>query len=473
MRVVCTLFRRLKAGGLLFCILLCGCVSITTQKIETAHGDMPEHWLRQSPAGRQLAETNFWNRYQDQALSSLISTVLNQNNDIRVAALKIKSARISAGLAYSDRLPVPSVSAAASKSYALEDATHNSSFSVSGGLSYELDLWHKYAGAQQVARLEAGATEEDFLSAQLSLIGTTADLYWKIAYLKETATLAQESADAARQTQDIVTARWQAGGVTRADVITAQQNLLSSRETLQQNQQELIESWHALAVLVNSVPQENFIEVTPLQNVTVPSVATDLPANLIQNRPDLKAAEIRLRKLDQQIAVTRASYYPSFSLTGSLGSSSEHLREVLQNPLATIGASLALPFLEWQKMQLNIDQAKNAYSSALVSFRDSILNALGEVEDALSAGDHYAQLRQLQQTYLELAIEAERLAQIRYRAGAIDLQDWLDAQESLRSAHKSLNSNKLNQLNNSMTLCLALGGGDLRGADYVNRYAQN
>ncbi len=468
--------RSLAKKNLLLSVLLlgclCGCAGISNEKIDSVQTDLPASWLHEQSNGAVTFSGSFGQSYQDPVLIALVTRVIEENNDIRVATLNIKSARIAAGLAFTDRLPTPSVSASGSRSYDLESGSHGDSYGISGAVSYEIDLWRKFTAAEDVAQLEVLATIEDWNSARLSLIGTTAELYWQISYLNDLSALQLLSCAAAEKTLSITQTRWQAGDVAKADVLSARQNLLSSREELQQTRRQLATNWHALALLLNVPPQEGFLDISSFKDLAVPNVTPGLPAELLRHRPDLRAAEIRLRKLDKQVAVTRAGYYPTFSLTGSLGSSSAQLREVLQNPVATIGASLAFPFLQWKQMKLDIDQAGTDYQSALISFRDSLLSALGEVEDALSERAHYIALETSQEENLALAREAEQIARAGYRAGEINLTEWLTKQESLRTAIKNLNNNKLNQLNNSMTLCLALGGGDLTGADDVDRYAQ-
>ena len=137
---------------------------------------------------------------------------------------------------------------------------------------------------------------------------------------------------------------------------------------------------------------------------------------------------------------------------------STSLSSVLQNPVAALGAGLTLPFLQWNTMQLNVRISEADYQAAVVTFRQTLYAALGDVENALSGHTQYeAEGKQLEEA-LSLARRAEDLAEIRYRAGYTALQAWLDTQQSRRSAEKSLAANRLNRLNNLMTLYQALGG---------------
>ncbi|MBU1568364.1 MAG: TolC family protein, partial [Proteobacteria bacterium] len=214
-----------------------------------------------------------------------------------------------------------------------------------------------------------------------------------------------------------------------------------------------------LAILFNGPPRSMLSqEPQDLSAVTIPQVDAGLPATLLARRPDLRAAEFRLRSALATTDATRVSYYPTFSLTGNLGYSSTALRDLLNNPLATLGVQLALPFLEWQDMQRNIKISETEYEEAIVRFRQTLYTAMADVENSLSARMHY----QAQAEQLELALasadSAGELYRIRYRVGSVPLKTWLDAQENRRQAEIALIQNRYNQIINHITLSKALGG---------------
>lgn len=184
-----------------------------------------------------------------------------------------------------------------------------------------------------------------------------------------------------------------------------------------------------------------------------------IPADVLANRPDLQAAEARLRESLTAVDVAKLSFYPTFSLTGSLGSSSLKLAEVLQNPVGTLGAGLALPFVQWNTLDLELKVARVEYEQAVVAFRQDLFTALGEVEKALSGRTRYAAEGGYLEEALLLARESERLAEVRYRSGAISLQDLIATSQTRRLAEAELAANRLNRYKNLMTLCQALGGG--------------
>jgi outer membrane protein TolC len=144
--------------------------------------------------------------------------------------------------------------------------------------------------------------------------------------------------------------------------------------------------------------------------------------------------------------------------TGSLGTSSTSLIEAINNPYAVLGAGLALPFIQWNTMKLNIEISKADYEEAVVNFRQTLYSALSDVENALSARTNYAEEIKQTEESLTLARKVEELTEIRYRSGATALQSWLDTQESRRDAVRARAVVVLAQLKNSVTLYQALGG---------------
>ena len=160
--------------------------------------------------------------------------------------------------------------------------------------------------------------------------------------------------------------------------------------------------------------------------------------------------------------VVRTSYYPNLSLTGTVGTSSTSLGNLLANPIATLGAGLTLPFLNLKEMRLNTEVARVQYETAVVNFRQTLYQAFADVENALSARTRLAEQSTLQEQSLVAAREAERLYEIRYRAGAVPLRTWLDAQESRRSAEINLAQVQLSRLQNQITLFQAMGGDTVR-----------
>lgn len=454
--------------------LLSACGSLQTPYQRPAL-DLPAAWEQTGASATasanvaaDLARDPWWQGFGDTRLTSLMKAVLERNNDLAAAALRVRQAQLQAGLTDENRRPNFGGSVGANRSQALDGGGSNRSFSASLGVSYELDLWGRLARESDAAQWTAQATEQDRHSAALALVGTTTRLYWQLGYLNQRLDSGAASLADARRTRELVQAQYDAGAVSGLELREAEQGVLSQQVALEQLQQQRVETRHALALLLDVAPSEAALqrwlpeEPDTLNAARLPDVAAGLPADLLARRPDLRAAEARLQATLASGDATRASYYPSLSLTGSLGSASTALGTLLSNPVAALGASLALPLLNQQRMRLDGERAQAQYDEAAVNFRQTLYTALGEVEDALSARTRLAAQAALLERQLATAREVERLYETRYRAGAATLKLWLDAQQQRRSAELALAENRFNRLAGQVTLYQALGG-DARG----------
>ena len=199
---------------------------------------------------------------------------------------------------------------------------------------------------------------------------------------------------------------------------------------------------------------------TSLAMSPIPTLAVGIPADVLSRRPDVRAAELRLRKTLARGDEIRTGFYPTLSLTGGASTTSDTLTQVLQNPVGTLGATLALPFLEYNKTRLSIASSEIDYQIAETEFRKQLYTALLEVEDGLAARQQGEQrLRYLEQQ-LAYAKEAERLAGARFLAGATGVQPWLDEQNRLWDAELGVLAQQQSQLKTMAGIYRALGGSD-------------
>lgn len=420
---------------------------------------LPQQWQASTVTGSSVAtKEQWWRDFNDPTLSELIERALTSNNNLAAATIKVKRAQLSSKLTDTNLTPTVSANATSSLNRDLNSRRDTKTSGATLSASYELDLWGKLASARDASTWEAEATGYDRQSTALSLAGTVASNYWTIAYLNDRITSVEASISNAGRARELVEVKYQAGAVSALDKVQAQQTIASQKAQLTQLQQQRTEARNALAILFDQAPENKLPELQRLPSGALPNVAAGLPASILAQRPDLQAAELRLKKQLATVDTTRTSYYPSFTLTGSLGTSSTSLIEIIKNPYAALGTGLALPFIQWNTMKLNIEISKTDYEEAVVNFRQTLYAALSDVENALSARTNYAEEIKQTEESLALATKAEELAEIRYRSGATALQSWLDAQESRRDSERARAVVRLAQLKNSMTLYQALGG---------------
>jgi NodT family efflux transporter outer membrane factor (OMF) lipoprotein len=452
-----TSFRRACLAALL--LGLAGCASFTRTQYVAPQTGMPSAWHHASPAG--ATPDAWWQSYGDEQLNALIAEALARNADLATAAIRIRIARLNLGLQGEAMMPALSASAGslASKSLKGNDGTLTRSHSVSASLSWEVDLWGRLASARDAAQWELQATMQDRQSAALALVGDVARNYWQIAFLNERIRLSDASIAYAEKTVALAHIRYQAGAVSRIDLLQAEQSLASQRAAHSAYLGELEQARTTLALLLGGPPSKNISEAQTLPAGELPIVEGGLPASLLSRRPDLQAAELRLRESLATADNSRLAYYPDLTLTGTAGSASERLRKVLDNPVGSLAAGLTLPFLQYSEMHLRTGVSRAEYELAVVQYRQALYAALGDVENALSARQQYITQGGHIALSLDRAEAAEKINETRYRSGSIPMQTWLDSQETLRSAQASMLQNRYDQLGAQITLNLSLGGG--------------
>ena len=449
---------------------LVGCAAVVKTPYQAPAVQTPTQFQYDKATSQQrqqaLYADQWWTLFGDAQLNQLVDAVLAKNADLAVAGITLKQARLQAELAENQQKIRVSSSTGLSTghSFNLNDGNDTSSgLSAKTGLSYEVDLFGKLARQTEAKRWEALATEQDLQATAQSLIGTTAKLYWQLAYYNESHTTAEQSLATSQKLYDLVKVQYQAGAVSGLDLTQAEQSVQSQKASLSQIQQSLVETRTAIAVLLHMpVQQLSIDEPQRLPRLALPSIAAGLPADILSRRPDLKAAELRLRESLATKDATTASYYPSISLTGNLGSSSTSLTQLLKNPALTLGASLSLPFLQYNDMKRDLAISQLDYEKAIVQYRQTLYQAFADVENGLSARTELSQQVQLQQRNLELAEKVERLTQVRYRYGAVALKTLLDQQETTRTARLTLVNTKQSQYNAYVTLMQALGGSPIQ-----------
>lgn len=406
-----------------------------------------------------ITTQTWWESYEDSRLDRLIDQAFKVNSDLASAALALRRARLQAGLARNDQLPQlsASVNADASRNLARHDSVQHAS-SANVALSWEVDFWGRLAAARDVAQWEAQATEQDRETIALALVGEVCEQYWGLAYLNQSIGAGQTHIEHLTQILALVRVQFNAGGVSLLNVREAEQNLESELSAQSQLVQQRAEARNALSVLLDGQEWSRSEEPANLNDAGDPPLTIGIPAQVLGRRPDLRAAELRLRKSLASIKATARSYYPALTLTGSAGTSSTSLSDVLRNPLGTLGAGLTLPFLNVQRMRLETDSARLDYEIAVSDFRGKLYTALKEVDNALSARGQLLVQGAAAKRSFEAAQDVERMYGVRYRAGAVDLRTWLDAQQTLRDAELALAQIRRDQLLNDVKLHLALGG---------------
>lgn len=449
---------------------LSGCGNMLQSTYQAPSAKIPAQWVTPNLSQTSTESTSshtstlhdqWWQALNDPQLNALIDQALRSNNNLAIAALKVRAARMRAGIV--DTQLAPSVSGnmsanSASRNLASGDTNGKASYGMSTTLSYEVDLWGKLTRTRDAAHWEAQATELDRQNAALALISTIADLYWRLALDNQAIRTAEQNIIYTQNILDLVRVKHKAGASSELEVVQAEQNLATQKILLSKKIEAREKNRNALAVLFDQAPQNRTIELPSLPETPLPTLPLDIPAKVLARRPDLRAAETRLRSSLADVDTKKASIYPTLNLNARVDANSPTLSDILKNPIGSLGASLALPFLQWRQTQLEIKISQVEYEKNIAEFRQTLYNALSEVENALSA--HMQSIEESKEIHLQFsyAKRAEQLAEIRYRAGQTGIKEWLDQQNSRHTAETALAENRYQQLGSLMKLYQALGG---------------
>lgn len=449
---------------LLVALLLTGCSWL--RSTEGERPSVPGHW--------QFAETQtqvqaiqhrarFWDSLGDPQLPGILLQAMRDNDDLKLASLQVRLAQVQAALVATNAWPGVSLGANAGQSRNLTaqgayPSTTSSSAGLGLGVNYQVDLWGYQAAQQDAAEINAQASEADWNAARITLQVSVAQLWWQLGFLHRVMNNALADLDEARTTLKLASVRYQAGATSRTDMVFAQQALVSQQVTLAQNRQNLNEARSAFALIMGATPEAPFPEPDDLLSTPLPVPQAGIPAELLARRPDVHAAELRVRSYLASADAAKLSFYPTLALTGSLGTSSPTLTQYLINPVATVSAAVTLPFIQFNTFRLSVQSSRLAYDSAVVSFKKTLYSALKNTEDALSSRQQLIIQEQYLRQNVVLSREAERLSQVRWQLGDTDIQPWLDAQATRRQVELALLQNTLARKQNAAQLYAALGG---------------
>lgn len=424
---------------------------------ERPEAGTPATWSGPQTGGMSVAaDTQWWTSFGDPELTLLMQVALASNLDIEQALARVEQARGAARAAGSSQLPQLSGSgSAASRSVNGASATRSSDVGLSA--SYALDIWGRYRNQAQSADLALDATQYDKDAAALIVQSQVATTYFTILALKDRIRISEDSLAAARDTLDLVEARYKAGRISGLDLAQQRNTVATIEAGLPALRADLAANQNALAVLIVRTPGQFTVEGTTLDKVVLPDIAAGQPSALLERRPDIKSAEARLQAANADIGAARAAFFPSLDLSASATRS--FATGGLADTATSLGASLLAPIFSGGSLEGNLQSAKGRQTELAANYRLAVLTSFSDVETALVNVDANAQREISLAVAAEEARKAYDLAEARYRAGASDLLSVLDAQRSWLSARDSAATARLNRYGSAVDLFVALGGG--------------
>lgn len=416
---------------------------------------VPDTWRAASISPKDAAPVT-WNDFNSKELDALIATALKNNTDLSAALARIEQSRANARIAGSGLYPQVDASGSAGRNRSDSGNIRRTddSSQVGVNISYELDLWQRNDNMLDAALWDLRASQFDTHALEIVVASEVARLYSGVLAFDARLEVADKNLTNARETLRITGRRHSEGAVSGLEH-SQQQTAVSNTEAAVaslKNQRDLF--FNQLALVVGTAPVGLKLDDTAsLRALTIPTVPLGDPWSLLARRPDIGAAEARLKASNIDIGVARANALPSLSLAldaSATGSPS--------GTLVGLAASFFAPIFHGGALQADIDRSKAVRDEQVAQYQTVLLTAFREVEDALSNLDAANARRTSLGNAAEAARNADRIAKARFDAGSIDFTTLLDTQNALLQAEDGYYSAIQAQLAATIDLMRALGG---------------
>ena len=433
------------------------------------------------PASSQglLATHLGWNDYfLDPRLRSLIATALERNRDLAQAVARIAQARAQYRIQDSQRLPTIEGNGGANRSVqpvnalGVPGATGGSTGASSidftqysanvGVASFELDLWGRLRNLAKAERERWLASVEGERAARLTLIGQVAATYFDILTGEDRIALAERTLAGRREGVRIAQKRLDAGVTSTVDFDQAMLLLTQAQTELAEIKRTTAQSRNLLDVLIGGPSIAPLPAAQPvMQAAQVRTIEPGLPSSLLIARPDILEAEHNLLAANADIGAARAAFFPTISLTGAYGFLSPNLGDLFKGSSEAFnyGGTLNLPIFDWGRRRAQVRLNRAQADELVAAYQRAVQGAFQEVADALVARQHYAEQIAAQTRTVEAQRRLARTARLRYDNGIAIYLEVLDAERNLFAAEQSLLQLRATDLQNSVSLYTALGGG--------------
>jgi len=452
----------------LFLTLLAGCKAVGPD-YEAPQAAAPSAPLPQTIGGEVISTDEaaaWWNVFGDPALTNLVARALSDNRTLRGAVAKVREARARLGISRAGLLPEVDAAGAYQRFRNSDNAGvpgNGDHYRAGFDAAWELDLFGRRRRAVESAQAAFEAECATLEDAWVSLSAETALTYVRLQTVRQQLAVAQTNIALQAQTLEIVLSRSKAGISDELAVEQARYNLERTRATIPSLLSLEESALNALAVLTGVMPGELAGELAGAARIpsVAPRLLAGIPADLLRRRPDVRAAERRLAAQSARIGEAQADLYPTLRLTGSVGLEALDEGSFFESGsrFFGLGPSLSWPVFRAGSIRANIEVQNALQEQALAAYEQAVLEAVGELRDALAAyGRDHARQESLKKAAAS-ARAAVAIAQNQYTNGIVDFNSVLDAQRSLLGFEEAIVLSEGDITLNLIRVYKALGGG--------------
>jgi NodT family efflux transporter outer membrane factor (OMF) lipoprotein len=454
----------------------CGTLGPDFEKPETPTVD---DWFAENPSiSRETAElSEWWKVFNDPVLDKLVEESYQQNLSLQITGLRIIEARAQLGIAIGNQYPQTQIVGGSATRDRVSESSPNfnptadnpfSNYQLGFDASWELDFWGRFQRGIESADASLNATVADYDDALVSLAAEVARVYVTIRTLETQLTLSRENIALQRNSLRIAQVRYDNGATTELDVQQAKTSLADTQARVPALTLSLYQAMNGLSILIGKPPGE--LELYSADAIGIPAapaqIAAGIPADLLRRRPDVRKAEFQAASQSALIGVAKADLYPSFSLFGSIGIQSSDVGDNDAGDLFdsdsltySVGPVFSWNIFNYGRIHNNVRVQDVRYQQSLVNYRDTVLRAYQETEDAMIAFAQSQTETDFREQSAIAAARATELANIQYREGAVDFQRVIDTERSLVAQQEQWTRARGDIALNLIAMYKALGGG--------------
>ncbi|HUJ90725.1 MAG TPA: efflux transporter outer membrane subunit [Syntrophorhabdales bacterium] len=437
--------------------------------------ESPPSWRFEEKEAREVANTVWWDQFDDPVLNELIQTALQENKDLKIAAARIEEfigryvttrAALFPQVSTGDSVGKNRVTQKSSTPYPSTGENPAYNLQASLNASWEIDLWGKLRRATEASRADLLSTEEGRRAVILSLVTSVANAYVNLRDLDKELEIAERTAHSREESYDLFKTRYRVGVISETELYQAKSEYEQALATIPFLEKTIAQQENALSVLLGrnpgAIPRGKTID-----EFVLPAVPAGLPSDLLTNRPDIRQAEQDLIAANARIGVARAQYYPTISLTALFGYASTDLSNLFMGPakIWSFAVPLTAPIFTGGAIKGRVKSAEAVQQEALLHYQQSIQNSFREVEDALIDQRKSREQLEVENLQVDSLRNYARLARLQYDNGRTSYIEVLDAERSLFVAELSRAQTKGVLFNSLVNLYKAMGGGWVLEAD--------
>lgn len=419
-----------------------------------------EGWQPAQPADEHPKGT-WWQLFNDPELDALAAQINVDHPTLRAAEAQYRQANALARSAQAALRPQLGLTESSLRGHTTPTSAATTRHTLNASLTWEADLWQSLQHQFESGSAEAQASAADLAAAKLSLQTELAQTWFQLRALDAQRQLLQETAAALEQTLTLVHHRHAGGLASAGDVALAENQWQSTRALALDVGLQRARTEHALATLLGKLPTELNLAPRPLTLAAPPDIPPQQPASLLERRPDIAAAERRMAAANARIGVAQAAFFPTLTFSTTSGWQNDGLAGLIAAPhrIWSLGPSLALSLFDGGARTARTEQAQANYDATVAAYRQSVLTAFKEVEDALVGLRVLQQEADVQQAALNAARKSLSIAQNQYRAGTVAYLNVLSAQNAALSAERNANDIAARRQAATIQLIKAIGGG--------------